>query len=531
MKQLVKLPKKRISYKKGPKGTKYVYYKVRIYRNERGVNTCDEVAIGKLDQETGLLIPNKNYPILFPDSQDYVTNLDASTEDEDVRYVKPIGLIKACRHIFNRLKINELLEQYTKVDTELAIAIVSYMLIEGNVMSKYKIWAKKHYFPKEYQLSSQDISRVFEGVGSEDQLGFLDNWSRFTFEDEYIAYDVTSISSYSKEIQQVKFGYNRDNECLAQINLAVFFGQQSRRPIYYHWYAGNIVDKSSLAYLLDLVSILNKKQLKLVMDQGFHSNDNLKNIHSRGMKYLTLLPKTRALYKSILNEVKKNPLVTREFIDKEFSIRGRSFEREVNGHKCKIFLYLDSKLRGFAESDFMSSISKSENEIKYLIDKKVFKPKYKKFFKFEVFGKEEVFFDRKDEVIDEIFNGLGYFALISNDLDLDIYEALQIYRQKDVVEKAFNNLKNYQDFNRLRTHATETTSGKIFFAFLALIIRNELFNIIKSNEDTEEYDIQSVIKELDDIKVLKDRNKYSTLTLTAEQKNILKALSLEIGKQ
>lgn len=79
-KQLVKLPPKRLSYKKGPHGTKYVYYKTRIYRNERGVNTCDEVAIGKLDHETGLLILNKNYAKLFPESQDYVINLDSGCE-------------------------------------------------------------------------------------------------------------------------------------------------------------------------------------------------------------------------------------------------------------------------------------------------------------------------------------------------------------------------------------------------------------------------------------------------------------------
>ena len=42
-------------------GTTYVYYITRIYRNEKGKPTNDRVSIGKLDDETGMLIPNRNY--------------------------------------------------------------------------------------------------------------------------------------------------------------------------------------------------------------------------------------------------------------------------------------------------------------------------------------------------------------------------------------------------------------------------------------------------------------------------------------
>ena len=63
---LVDLPKKRITYKKGPNGTKYVYYTIRSYRNAQGKPTSDEKSIGKLDEATGKLIPNRNYYELFP---------------------------------------------------------------------------------------------------------------------------------------------------------------------------------------------------------------------------------------------------------------------------------------------------------------------------------------------------------------------------------------------------------------------------------------------------------------------------------
>ena len=58
-KQLVDLPAKRISYKKGPNGTKYVYYTLRSYRNAQGKPTSDEKSIGKLDEATGSSFPTK----------------------------------------------------------------------------------------------------------------------------------------------------------------------------------------------------------------------------------------------------------------------------------------------------------------------------------------------------------------------------------------------------------------------------------------------------------------------------------------
>ena len=56
----VELPKHGIAYKK-VSGKTYVYYVTAAYRNEKGKPTCDRTSIGRLDEETGKLIPNRNY--------------------------------------------------------------------------------------------------------------------------------------------------------------------------------------------------------------------------------------------------------------------------------------------------------------------------------------------------------------------------------------------------------------------------------------------------------------------------------------
>ena len=50
------------------KNTTYVYHITRIYRNEKGNPTNDRVSIGKIDGETGMLIPNRTYYEIYEHS-------------------------------------------------------------------------------------------------------------------------------------------------------------------------------------------------------------------------------------------------------------------------------------------------------------------------------------------------------------------------------------------------------------------------------------------------------------------------------
>ena len=52
-------------------------------------------------------------------------------------------------------------------------------------------------------------------------------------------------------------------------------------------------------------------------------------------------------------------------------------------------------------------------------------------------------------------------------------EALRVYRDKDVVEKCFDDLKNLLDMRRLRMHSIETVDGRLFVQFIALILMSE----------------------------------------------------------
>jgi len=62
---LVPMPESRALFRLHPNGSTYVYYTVAAYRNKAGNPTSKVKAIGKKDEKTKQLIPNKNYYIIF----------------------------------------------------------------------------------------------------------------------------------------------------------------------------------------------------------------------------------------------------------------------------------------------------------------------------------------------------------------------------------------------------------------------------------------------------------------------------------
>jgi len=49
-------------------------------------------------------------------------------------------------------------------------------------------------------------------------------WLEHVLEGDYLCYDITSVSS-ARHNEYTHYGYNRDNEQVEQINLAMLFGQ------------------------------------------------------------------------------------------------------------------------------------------------------------------------------------------------------------------------------------------------------------------------------------------------------------------
>ena len=100
--------------------------------------------------------------------------------------------------------------------------MVYYLACQGAPLSYCGLWCKSH---AQEIFTRQRISEILRSISTNEKQTFLNRWMKKIVEDDYLCYDITSISSYSELNEYIKFVYNRDNEKLPQLNLAILFGQ------------------------------------------------------------------------------------------------------------------------------------------------------------------------------------------------------------------------------------------------------------------------------------------------------------------
>ncbi len=123
----------------------------------------------------------------------------------------------------------------------------------------------------------------------------------------------------------------------------------------------------------------------------------------------------------------------------------------------------------------------------------------------------------------------GYYVLFSNSIK-DSNEALQVYRNKDSVEKCFDDLKNRLDMKRLRVHSAPVMESRIFVQFISLIYLSELRNMMKRSGLDKKYSAIDILLEMETLSEITYSGKYGKIytEATKQQKEILSKLSIPL---
>ena len=116
-------------------------------------------------------------------------------------------------------------------------------------------------------------------------------------------------------------------------------------------------------------------------------------------------------------------------------------------------------------------------------------PLYAKYFHVSTLPGKRTKVVANQEAIDEAKKNYGYFALISNEVK-DPIEALELYRNKDLIEKAFGNLKERLNFRRTRVSSELSMDGKLFVTFVALIYLSYVKKKMQENNLFQKYTLQ-----------------------------------------
>ena len=102
----------------------------------------------------------------------------------------------------------------------------------------------------------------------------------------------------------------------------------------------------------------------------------------------------------------------------------------------------------------------------------------------------------KQDAMDKARIRYGFFILLSNEVK-DAIAALELYRNRDVVEKAFGNLKDRLNGRRTLVSSDQSLEGKLFVEFIALIYLSYIKKKMEERDLFKKYTLQSLLDELD----------------------------------
>jgi transposase len=445
-----------------------VYKTIRSYRNAQGKPTNDRVTIGKMDLETGKLIPNSRYWDFYGDNKFQYFTPDFSS-------IRHIGGTFLVGNIMNRLGLTEVLDETFGVERgRLVRTAALYMASRGNIFDDVDDFCEVCLL-SEAPLSSQTSSNLFASITYDEKMSFFKRWIAKQPPSPYLAYDVTSFSTYAKDIIGSEYGYNRDGERLPQINLGCFVSETTGRPVFFVNYPGSIVDKSHLPYIMAYNEELGITDIVFVLDRGFCSTSNIKYLEKEGYKFIIGVEKRHKNIKIAID-------FSRECIDSihnriESGVFGMSSPGCYYGVSSTLHVYHDHSLGNDQIDALCRKIDNDESLLKqksYL--SKCEAKKFHRYFSVKLAGDGTFSFEKDRDKIDLAAKYCGFYCLLTN-LSLDKAQLLAKYRRRDVIEKSFDDLKNYISMKRLRTHKTETTNGKLFCSFISLIIATEIATI------------------------------------------------------
>lgn len=332
---------------------------------------------------------------------------------------------------------------------------------------------------------------------------------------------------------EVKYGHNRDNEKLPQLNLAMLFGQKSCLPVYFQRMPGNITDVTTLNNLLETFKALELTPLNYVMDKGFYSKKNIDKLLASKAKFTVAVPINNKWIQHVLDEIHTvihGPHGYRKVDEEILYVHSRLYPWGEDNRRCYLHLYYNARKRSDAVDKFNEKLVKYKEELESGKLIKEHQEAYDTYFVVKTTPKRGVKVSYNDKAISQyISQYAGFQAILSNSIK-DPVRTLQIYRDKDVVEKCFDDLKNQLDMKRLRMHSSAAVDGRLFVQFIALIYISAIRKEMRKSDLIERYTVRELLEEMETLTKVKYSGKYGYILteVTKPQREILEKLAIEL---
>ena len=340
-----------------------------------------------------------------------------------------------------------------------------------------------------------------------------------------IVYDLSAVRYIGSENDLAMYGhYYHTNGGNKEINFVLAVTRTGGIPVHHRIMPGNIVSVGTIPSFARELRNLGIRVILIVMDCGFYSAQNIRDLG--GYSLIGAIPASLNIFLELLAK-------SRDIENSRNYIQYRDemvFHMEYRVDSIRYIVYFSSRGRAERIQAFYSGLSDAEMDLKEL-QARAFDSeqdmmhtatsaagRMSRYFELKASGSSFTY-RLKHNAIQARTNRMGFFVLFTSTM-MGADEILRIYREKDVVEKAFMHSKPGMEPLYARTE--RGTRARIFLSILGYSMMRMIAHRCElSYAETER--ILSGIRE-----VVYSNGSHASAELTKEQKSLLEKLSIEL---
>ena len=470
-------------------GDIYVFERQTIYDPGKKYNRIlKSHLLSKIPKDTQTPVSTRPKQVKRADSEEKKENIAADRVH--------VGMMDIIAHIGAESGIDDALYQSTDIGTaQKIISLARYLLAtNGQSLPGILTWQLNHPLPYTEGLTEDIYHNLFVRIGHDEsiQQNFFAQRAKGLDSNTAIAYDTTTLSTYSENQIEARYGFNKDGDELKTIKVLTLYSIDTRRPIAFTKQPGNLPDVITIKNSLAQLSALGLDAVEIITDNGFYSEQNISEMFQAEFGFITLVKTSLSwVRKEIDTNMEKlssihtvcafDPSIhavtvslTRTFAKERKYANQKAGKKkgDIEYFSRKVYLHIFYSLErhNAARASFDADII----ELKSLLEKGVSvdelaedaQKKVEKYLDIKAHG-SKVTVTPKDELCREAYRYQGYFALVSN-REKDAAECLRKYRKRETIEDFFEEGKQYADGKRPRVWNTDTLRGRMFVQFVAL---------------------------------------------------------------
>ena len=382
---------------------------------------------------------------------------------------------------------------FSEGDAAKILSIARYWIGSGgNTLPRLEGWQVMHSLPYSEAITEDVYGNLFKSVGCDE-----DGVQRyFSFRADrlgkapVLAFDSTTISTYSENQSEARHGFNKDGDGLKTIKLLTLYSVKEREPLAFAKQPGNVPDVISIENTLKQLKCLNLERPLIVTDNGYYSEENMMKFALSNMKFLTLADPNVTWVRETVDALREtlagmsstcpfDPSVCGATVMRthEFGrVRQRSRNGKLSGEEETFVRRLYVHVFYSPDNDIKKQLAfrKDLLELKAQVEDGVAeftKSAQRKIERYLICSKKgrggQLRVSFNDKAIVEATKYFGYFALVSNQA-MDTFTALEDYRLREKIEEIFAVMKGGLDGARPRTWHPDNLRGRQFVQFVSL---------------------------------------------------------------